>query len=51
MHQALQGFDYQFTIIGDDLSDDLLEFFHAFDDVVVDNTKLGSASKSLQKQI
>ena len=51
MYQALQGEHYQFTIIGDDLSDELLEFFRAFDNVVVDNAKLGSAAKSLQKQI
>lgn len=51
MYRALQGSQYQFTIIGDDLSDELLEFFRQFDDVVVDNAKLGSAAKSLQKQI
>ena len=51
MYQALQDSHYKFTIIGDDLSDELLEFFRAFDDVVVDNAKLGSAAKSLQKQI
>lgn len=51
MYQALQNYDYTFTIIGDDLSDELLEFFGEFDDVVVDNCLLGSAAKSLQKQI
>jgi len=53
MYQALQesGDNYQFSIIGDDLSDELLEFFQQFEDVKVDNTGLGSAAKSLQKQI
>jgi hypothetical protein len=50
MYQSLRGSQYQFTIIGDDLSTELLDFFKAFD-VVVDNDKLGSAAKSLQKQI
>lgn len=51
MYESLQGFDYKFTIIGDDLSKDLLNFFSNFDDVIVLNEKLGSAAKSLQKQI
>ncbi len=51
MYQSLRGSQYQFTIIGDDLSTELLDFFKAFDVVVVDNDKLGSAAKSLQKQI
>lgn len=51
MYKSLRGYNYKFTVIGDDLSQELLEFFSAFDDVVVDNEYLGSASKSLQKQI
>ena len=51
MYQALQGEYYKFIIIGDDLSQELLEFFEFFKDVIVDNQKLGSAAKSLQKQI
>ena len=51
LYQSLQGSSYQFTIIGDDLSQGLLDFFKEFDDVKVDNAKLGSAAKSLQKQI
>lgn len=51
MYESLQGYNYDFTIIGDDLSDELLEFFNSFDDVKVDNQKLGSAAASLQKQI
>ncbi len=51
LYQSLQDFNHQFTIIGDDLSKELQEFFEKFDDVVVDNCKLGSAARSLQKQI
>ena len=51
LHQSLQDFTYQFTIIGDDLSKELQDFFEQFNDVSVDNCKLGSAAKSLQKQI
>jgi hypothetical protein len=51
LYQSLQDFKYQFTIIGDDLSKELQEFFDQFDDVTIDNCKLGSAASSLQKQI
>jgi len=51
MYQALQDNQYQFTIIGDDLSTELLNFFNKFNNVIIDNEKLGSAAKSLQKQI
>ena len=51
MYHAIKSENYLFTIIGDDLSDELLDFFQLFDNVVVENEKLGSASKSLQKQI
>ena len=51
MYQSLHGSQYQITIIGDDLSSELLDFFKTFDDVIIDNDKLGSAAKSLQKQI
>jgi len=51
MYQALQGQQYSFVVIGDDLSPDLLDFFAKFSDVLVDNALLGSAAKSLQKQI
>lgn len=51
LYQALQGLTYKIIVIGDDLSDNLLEFFAHFDDVIVDNEILGSAAKSLQKQI
>lgn len=51
MYQALQGQQYSFVVIGDDLSTELLDFFDRFDDVVVDNSMLGSAARSLQKQI
>lgn len=51
MYQALQVEQYKFTVIGDDLSLELLDFFKKFDDVIVENNKLGSAAKSLQRQI
>ena len=51
LYKSLQDYSYQFTIIGDDLSKELQEFFKQFDDVVIDNCKLGSAAKSLQNQI
>jgi len=51
LNQALQDNQYQFTIIGDDLSTELLDFFTKFNNVIVDNKKFGSAAKSLQKQI
>ena len=51
LYQSLQDFTYQFTIIGDDLSKELQDFFEQFNHVIVDNCKLGSAAKSLQKQI
>lgn len=51
MYQALKDHQFQFKIIGDDLSTELLDFFDKFDNVIVDNVLLGSAAKSLQKQI
>lgn len=51
LHQALQGSQFQFIIVGDDLSAELIDFFKKFKNVLVDNEKLGSAAKSLQKQI
>ncbi len=51
MYRSLQGSQYQFIIIGDDLSTELLYFFKSFDDVIVDNNRLGSAAESLKKQI
>ena len=51
IYRSLQGSQYQITIIGDDLSSELLNFFKTFEDVIVDNDDLGSAAKSLQKQI
>ena len=51
LYKSLQGSQYQITIIGDDLSSELLDFFMIFNDVIVNNSILGSAAKSLQKQI
>lgn len=51
IYRSIQEEDYKIRVFGDDLSIDLLNFFQSFDDVVVDNQKLGSAKKSLQTQI
>ena len=51
LYKSLQNSQYQIKIIGDDLSLELLDFFKNFNDVIIDNDKLGSAAKSLQKQI
>ena len=51
LYQSLQDFTYQFTIVGDNLSKGLQDFFEQFNDVIVDNTNLGGAAKSLQKKI
>ena len=51
LYKSLHNSQYQIKIIGDDLSLELLDFFKNFNDVIVDNDKLGSAAKSLQKQI
>ena len=51
LYQSLQGRQYKITIIGDDLSLEMLGFFKNFKNVIIDNENLGSAAKSLQKQI
>jgi hypothetical protein len=51
LYEALKGSQYSFKVIGDDLSQELIDFFKFFDDVLVDNENLGNAAKSLQKQI
>ena len=51
LYKSLQDYSYQCTVIGDDLSKELQDFFEQFNHVIVDNCKLGSAAKSLQKQI
>ena len=51
LYKSLEGRQFQFTVIGDDLSQELMDFFNGFKDVVINNEKMGSASKSLQKQI
>jgi len=51
LYQSLKGAEYQFIIIGDDLSQELIEFFSKFEDIVIYNKILGSAAKSLQEQI
>ncbi|SVC27402.1 uncharacterized protein METZ01_LOCUS280256, partial [marine metagenome] len=44
MYQSLNFFRYNFVVIGDDLSTELLGFFNNFNDVIVDNTNLGGAA-------
>jgi len=51
IYQALRDQNRSFIIIGDDLSEELLSFFGQFDDILINNSLLGSAAKSLQKQI
>lgn len=51
IYKSLQDTNYQFTIIGDNLSKELLEFFRSFKDLIIINDSHASAAKSLQKQI
>ena len=51
LYSSLKAEDYSFTLIGDSLSSELINFFNLFKDVVIFNESLGSAGKSLQKQI
>ena len=51
LYKSLSNSRYEFVVIGDDLSDELITFFKNFDNIILKNEKLGSASKSLQKQI
>jgi hypothetical protein len=51
MYKELPAEQTHFTIIGDDLSEDLLQFFSAFPGVTIINEQLGSAAASLKKQI
>ena len=51
IYQAIQGMSYKFVIVGDDISQELLNFFSLFEDIIINNDVLGSTSKSLQKQI
>jgi len=51
MYQSLQDTQYQFTVIGDDLSTELLDFFNKFNDLIVDNTNLGGASNPFKNKL
>lgn len=51
LYKSLEGFNYKFIIIGDDLSEELVSFFNEFKNIVIINEKFGSAAVSLQKQI
>ena len=50
LYKIMENNNCKFTIIGDGLSQEMLDFFEQFD-VVVDNETMNSASMSLQKQI
>jgi hypothetical protein len=51
LYKSLEGMKFKFTVIGDDLSQELLDFFNNFSEVIIENTKMDSAALSLQKQI
>lgn len=51
IYKSIQNYDHKITIIGDQLSEELINFFEFFEKVVVLNEDLGSASNSLKKQI
>ena len=51
IYKSIQNYDHKITIIGDQLSDELVDFFEFFDNLVLLNENLGSASNSLNKQI
>lgn len=51
LYQSLKSNECKFTIIGDQLSNELVDFFKSFNHVIVHNEVLGSATKSLKKQI
>jgi hypothetical protein len=51
LYQSLSKSKFQFIVIGDDLSQELINFFSQFKNIDIQNEKLGSAAKSLQKQI
>tara|TARA_B110000008_G_scaffold174458_1_gene174099 strand:- start:7112 stop:7930 length:819 start_codon:yes stop_codon:yes gene_type:complete len=51
LYKSLSDCQFQFIIIGDDLSKDLINFFTSFKNIEIFNEKFGSAAKSLQKQI
>jgi len=51
LYESLRGENFTFTIIGDNLSKDLLDFFNNFKDLEIINLKLGSAANSLKYQL
>jgi len=51
LYKSLENYDAKFTIIGDDLSAEMLDFFGHFSSVEILNDKFGSAAKSLRKQL
>jgi len=51
LYQSLSKCEFKIIIIGDDLSEELIDFFSGFKNIDIKNDRLGSAAKSLQKQI
>jgi len=51
LYKSLSGHNFSITVIGDDLSKNLLDFFSSFRLVEIHNVNLGSASQSLKEQI
>ena len=51
LYKSLENFDARFTIIGDDLSSEMLDFFGNFSSVEVLNEVHGSAARSLSRQL
>jgi len=51
LYLSLSQNNFQIVIIGDDLSKELINFFSSFKNIDIYNEKLGSAGKSLEKQI
>lgn len=51
IYKSIQNYEHKITIIGDQISDELIDFFEFFDNVFVLNENIGSASNSLKKQI
>ncbi len=51
IYQSVNNYEYQFTIIGDQLSKELIDFFKGFKNVLIQNESLGGAGQSLKKQI
>jgi len=51
LYESVRGENSNFTIIGDNLSKNLLDYFKNFKDVEIINLKLGSAANSIKYQL